>query len=401
MKKIFLSTLLLCVATLVPAQNRSTLIHFKDGKIAEYNCDEIDSINFSDAVTYDLDIEATEFHNTYYGSGQYQVHLSDAPISDKGLPTQVGQTLVRFYAIGEKPITGRYVASSSVEEGVLYKDDSYLCVMLCKAIGDNGAPQGYVVGFEDAVANVVYNSNGNYNIELKGTLKDMEGVDVKTIRIRYSGPMTFTNKDPESYDMLENDVTVVPTGISGRYTNVAGKYGSYTITFYNCELDSEGFIVGPGELFNIGILTEEATSMDVSKLAGSYTPTPAMQGPWNPGNYLQGELVSYYGMYLPVGTYYSVYGDGGAEINMKGFVKSGTINISVDGDAITYNCDLTTENGKKVTMNVTGNASDITDQTKGAKGTEIKSRTAEVFGFPVATRDKINDTPATLYFIKK
>ena len=414
MKKIFTLALLLCMATFVSAQNRSTLIHFKNGKVVEYNCDEIDSINFSDAVTYDLDIVATNTHSSYYGpastgAGQYQIHLSEAPISDKGLPTQVDQTIVRIYALGEassdshnaKVPSGRYTPSNTFEVGTLYNGDNWFCLIVCTGINEDGTPEGYQVPFEDAVANIEYHSNGTYDVEVKGTLREVTGVTIRTVRFKYSGPMPFVNKDPSSYEMLQNDITMIPTGASGGYNNVEGRYGSYQISFYNCELDDQGFNIGAGELLNIAFLTEEGTPMDVSKLAGDYTPTEAFEGPWEPGRYMKG--VAYPGYNIPIGTYYITFDENGEQTRTVGYVHAGTFNIAVDGENITYTCNFVTENGKAITMTYTGTASEIIDQSvSGAKPFGVKSKPATVNGLPAATRaTAANETAPTLNFIKR
>ncbi|MDO4159080.1 MAG: hypothetical protein Q4D41_01315 [Prevotellaceae bacterium] len=372
MKKILFSTIfLLCMTTLSFAQNRSVLMHLKSGEIKEFNVADIDSLTFSDPVNYDLDIVATSTLSLYYGSGEYYVTISDAPMDSDGLPTQVGQTIVRFYAIGEKSIdsnnailpSGRYVSGSSLEEGSIYDGEGYMVVLRCTGIDAEGNIDGYQIDLETCVANVEYKSNGTYDIEFKGSLSEIEGVDFTNIRMTYSGPIAFENNDPSAYKTLAEDVNMVPTAMSGRYTNMAGAYGNYSIAFYNCPLDEDGFIIGAGELMSVELLTSESASMDISKIAGTYTISSALEGPWAPYNFLDGSLYEYYGMYIPLGTYYTVYGEGGSSTNLYGFAKDGTVVVTVDGTNITFDFDLIVEGGKSLTMDFTGDASTIQDYT--------------------------------------
>ena len=113
---------------------------------------------------------------------------------------------------------------------------------------------------------------------------------------------------------------------------------------------------------NLELLTQEAQPMDLSKIAGTYTVTSALQGPWAPGNWLDGQLYEFYGQYMPIGTYYSVYDADGNKTNMNGFARSGSVVVTVDGDNVTFNLDLVAEGGHSIKMNYTANKSVFVDQ---------------------------------------
>lgn len=85
MKKYILSAILLCIATVVMAQERSTFIHMKSGDIVEMNYNDIDSITIGELMTYDEVMNATYVKHIYYGGTNYMLHFSDKPISDEGL----------------------------------------------------------------------------------------------------------------------------------------------------------------------------------------------------------------------------------------------------------------------------------------------------------------------------
>ena len=92
MKIIFMAAFLACFTMFGYAQSRSALVHLKSGKVVEYDVDDIDSINFTDPVTYDELIEdATYSMGVYFGNGEYLTQISNAPMDSDGLPTQAGQ----------------------------------------------------------------------------------------------------------------------------------------------------------------------------------------------------------------------------------------------------------------------------------------------------------------------
>lgn len=390
MKKILLSALFFCITLLGFAQSRSALIHLKSGEVKEFDVANIDSITFTDAVTYDKQLTATQSLGIYYGGGQYLVELSDQPISSNGLPTQAGQVIVRFIAFGvddadsrnAKLPSGRYTPATTFAPGTLYNSSSSLQAMVCTGLDSVGAPLGYTIPFDKtAVANVEYKSDGTYAIDFKGQCSSkLDGAAFQNIHVTYDGAISFDNQDPKSYELLDKDVVMVPTGSAIGYSNVAGSYGDYSCTFYNTPLDDEKFVIGAGELMNLELLTPEAQPMDLSKLAGTYTVTSALEGPWAPGNWLDGQLYEYYGIYMPLGTYYSTYDANGNKTNMNGFARSGSVVVTVEGDDVTFNCDLVAEGGHTIKMNYTVNKSAFVDQSA-SSGAPVANKSSKKNSF--------------------
>lgn len=371
MKKYILSAALMAMATFATAQtSKSAFIHLKSGAVQEISCADIDSITFGNHVTYDKDIKAEYTKSIYYGDGEYLVCLSDAPISPDGLPTQKGQVVIRFYAFAEKDADprnavlpeGTYTASDSFEKGTVYLSDNYLCALVCTEMTSEG-PDGYSVPFSSAKVTVKHNDSG-YNIEFIGdTGEKYDEIDFQTLRAEFNGEMKFENQDPTAYDMLAEDVTMVPTMLSGRYA-VSDTYGNYSIALLNCPLDDEGYIIGAGELANLEILTTPSANMNINDIAGEYTVASVLDGPYNPGSFLSGTLYEYYSMYIPMGTYYTKYGDDGSSTNMYAFATGGNVKVSTDGTNVTFDCDFVTENQKHVKINYTAPASGIVDMTQ-------------------------------------
>ena len=370
MKKIFILTIMFCIALTSSAQNRSTLIHMKSGEIKELDCNEIDSITFTDAVEYDIEFTANLSMGIYYGNGGYLVQVSNAAMSEDGLPTEAGQYIFRIFAYAENSIdprhailpSGRYVSGSNTSPGTLYNaGEGYTSLLVCNEIKD-GEPVGYMANFEDAVANVEYFSNGTYKIDLKGIYKNEDNI----VRVQsvFNGTIDFDCQDPSVYDLLTEDVVMQPNYLTGNYTS--GNSGDFSLVFFNCEIDKDFFIVGPGELLNLELFVEPGKPMDINKLAGEYVVQSMpniVEGTemQQPGHFGSGMMYEYYGRFIPIGSYYTTYVENGAEGKIKGLATGGTVKVTIDGDMLTFDVDLEVEGGHHVTMNYTHDASMIAD----------------------------------------
>ncbi len=368
MKKIILSAIALMVVTATMAQNRPMYLHMKSGEVKEFEYNEVDYIDFGEEVTYDLEFEATSTYCAYFGGNDYSLSLSDAPMSDNGFPTQAGQNLVRLYIVAPESANsndarlegGRYALSPDYALGNIYNSSSYTFLFQNIEMQD-GSPYGWTIEMESGALNIEYDAAGNANLVFRGKMHDYgEGYESlpKNVKVTFKGNINYDNQDPSSYQTLTQDVTMVPTGLSGGYSNSPGYYGNYSLTYYNVTLDDEGYITSAGELLNFEILTPESATMDIAnQLPGDYTITDAMNGPWAAGNFLDGQL--YPGYNFPMGTYYTVYGEGGSETRVKGFVKDGTVHVDVADGNVTMTANLIAEGGHTITMNYTAPESSI------------------------------------------
>lgn len=368
MKKIILSAIAVMVATVTMAQNRPVYLHMKSGEVKEFEYNEVDYIDFGEEVTYDLEFEATSTYCAYFGGNDYSLSLSDGPMSETGFPTEADQNLVRLYIVANESADsnnpriegGRYALGADYALGNIYNSSSYTFLFQNIEMRD-GSPYGWTIEMESGALNVEYDAAGNANLVFRGKMHDYgEGYESlpKNVKVTFKGAINYDNQDPNSYQTLTEDVTMVPTGLSGGYSNSPGYYGNYSLTYYNVTLDAEGYITSAGELMNFEILTAEGETMDIaSQLPGDYTITDAMNGPWNVGNFLDGQIYPGYG--IPIGTYYTVYGEGGSETRLKGFVKDGTVHFDVADGNVTIKANLIAEGGHKITMEYTAPESSI------------------------------------------
>lgn len=187
--------------------------------------------------------------------------------------------------------------------------------------------------------------------------------------------------------------------LSGRYS-VMSTYGNYSIALLNCPLDDEGFVVGAGELLNLELLTNPSPTMDINDIAGEYTVTSVLEGPYNPGSFLSGtlyEVMTDY--YLPMGTYYTTFDSKGATTNMNAFITGGSVKVLTDGTNVTFMCNLITENDKHVNVNFTAPASGIIGQSQSSNGAPAR-RSGTMSFKPANAKSIYSHTPA-LRLIRK
>lgn len=374
MKKFLLAALIACFAIITQAQTRPAIIHLKDGKSAEFDIAQIDSITFGKAVTYDKTLQATYAQGVYFGSGMYLTAISDQEMNN-GLPMTDGQVVVWFYAVGDESADathailppGRYPAIDRVIPYGILKDTKYLKAMIGK--GTKTADGRDSVGIEtiafdiDATVNVDWQTNGTYLIDFKGQTSQSAQAGFSNLNLIYQGNFEYINQDPAYYEKLDKDVTMMPNGGSGGYSLASdGTYGTYNFAFFNAPVDAQGFISGAGELINLMVLTQPTTNVDVTKLPGTYTVGDIMSDDaWKPGRFLSGIHLESYGSYFSFGTYYTTYDADGQQTSLRGYVTGGTVTISLNDakDQVHFVLDLVVDGGHKVKMEYTIPASSI------------------------------------------
>lgn len=373
MKRQLLFFLLAVVCMMANAQNQKRMyIHTKSGSVVEYAYQDIDSITFGNNADYAIDVQATNTFNLYYGStddtGWYLVCLSDAAITNDGLPSVNPQHLLRVYFNAKKsndsnnaflPCGHYELTSGTGRDSVYSKNTSYI---EANSVNEKGEVDGFQVALKSLSADVNNNSDGSYSIKVTGVLDD--GNDTK-VRFFYTGKLDFQNNDPAYFVPLSNDVKVESANLSGGYSvNQDKLFGNYTLTYYNCPLDDDGFVVGAGQLMNFELLTPYAEHIDLTKLPGTYDVVMPVDGAvYEPGKYIGGIWTEFYGMYMPIGSYYTELDENGAN-KCYGLGTNGTVTVTVDGTQITLVSDLKTAEGYKMEMNIAADASKISDLTQ-------------------------------------
>lgn len=371
MKKILLTALVSLFALGLQAQTRSAFVHLKSGETKEYTVSAIDSITFGAHVDYDREFEAKYSLAYYYGDGQYWVMLSDQPISDRAMPTVAGQTIVAFYAIAEPDEfphsatlpENHYVAGNVVQNGALATTDTGLTyVMICSGFDDDGNAQGWRMDITTADALVKHTADGGYYIDYKCDLGERnEAADFQRSHVTYNGPLSFICMDKTAYDIIEQDITIVPDWMQGSHTsNADDEYSYWSIAFSNVPR-SDDYITGAGDYMVFELITKYESPMNVDNLAGEYTVASVNTRPYQPGHFLTGSVEEIFGMAMPIGTYYNPYDESGYTTNTIALAMGGTLKVTTDTDSITFDASIEVEGGHTITLKHTGAKAEISD----------------------------------------
>ncbi|MCI6161115.1 MAG: hypothetical protein PUH24_06765 [Prevotellaceae bacterium] len=315
------------------------------------------------------------YHGNFYKNrvGYYMLTLCDGPISKSGLPTRVGDKAVHFF-LGDAIATdgdnamvtpGTYRISDGHDVSTV---DAYNSRFIVATIVENGeATQGYVYKYVDGTVTVNHDAEGTYSIVAEMRI-EREGTE-EFIKCTFNGKLPFTNRDPARYNPLAEDVNMVPHAMSGNYTKSSnGDYGIYNFAIYNTPVDAGGFISGAGELICFTLISPYSATMDLDKLAGSYSDV-VVSAPgitYKPFTFLAGMYEEFYGSYMPQGSFYCRYGDS-MEMETLGLFAKGNVDVTKDGDNITLKANMLTMQNKRVTVECTAPSSSFYDYSSYAK----------------------------------
>ena len=315
---------------------------------------------------YLLNLRASVAKNHYYGDyfdkgvGVYYLSFSDKELDNQLYPKEEDQEALRIalgaelskddnHAILPK---GSYKASSELKNGTIYL--SQAAYVRCELLNDRGLiEKGVVVALKEGTAEVKEDAKG-YSVVVDCVLSD----DSK-VRVEYVGELAFRNLDKKGYVPLDRDVAVKPTQFSGRYIKYTAEnenevsYGNYSLALFNVLTDDQGFIVGEGELVNCEFLVNPSVPMNLDDLTGTYKIVKAEPSVvLKPYDMLAGMMYDMYGMYVPIGTSYTLYDEYALPL-CYGLVADGKAEIKVEGETITFALDFVTEKGKKVSIHYT------------------------------------------------
>lgn len=322
-------------------------------------------------------LKATEAAGWYYGdlagngTSCYFLFLSNAGISEKGAPTAPGQ-FIRFPFFAENAAagselvlpTGKYSfdANSGYDAGsILTSNVSFIDAFWNPTVANPTADDlvGYIYNAADkGQVDITKDADGKYTISVDMNLanisEDGDTLDKKHVTMTYTGAVTCTDHDPAKYTPVSGDYKLNIPNASGRYENaVEFGYGNYSIAFYSVALNGEGYIVGPGDLFNVELLVDAAEEGDLSKIAGTYTCAPFDGGVFTPGHFVGGKWYeAMAGYYIPAGTALTVYtGEGDNLVDSAyGLASDGTITVTNKGKGIyRFDIDYTTPESAHVT----------------------------------------------------
>ena len=317
-----------------------------------------DAINIVQAlyetpVVYDYELDA-EYQSGYYygtqfglnGEHNYYTWLSSLPFDDAGY-TQPGGTYYLFDIFAPAPEdendpkipTGTYTLGEfgATDEFTFTPDYS-----MGMALSEDGSMRTMDVTFAEGTLEVS-EEGGNYVFDAK--LTDNEG---KMHHVTYTGPATYDVEGGSDvgYSVIENDLTVdITTAVAGYVADESGVM-NVSINLTDMPVDSEGYVTPPGTIVSLDAYMPFDENGYIE--AGTYNVNFDM----TEGTLYPGEMMDFFGMLLPMGTYAEYYDEAGNAY--YGFITSGSVEIS--GSAGYYDIDLklVTEQGYNITGSYSG-----------------------------------------------
>lgn len=341
------------------------------------------------------------YYPNYYGDGTscYQVVMTncESGFSEGGqgtLPNGPGQLLCVFLCgpqsadknNPEVPV-GEYTFAETPSAFTFSSDFSHWVDAFTDSDGSLKGWQMPPVGGTISITK----ENGVYSVVANITVKPNDGDEIQC-SATYNGEI---NKPGPMPGLPSADYSLTIPNLSGIYY---ASEGVFNLSFYGCQLDENGFIIGRGDLTNVMIVYRGNGDL-LNALVGEHTCVPYLESQNSQdGNYLGGYLYAITSDFvLPMGTYNAIYNDYG-QIEACGLAAGGTINVAPIGDIkdgnLKFDFNLTTEQGGKMTGSWSGNVygkieglepagvEDITDDNQpimGLSGCIVAPSDAQIF----------------------
>lgn len=332
-------------------------------------------LDFSTESDLYADVKSTTTLAWYYGLYDYLdsdlvfLSLCNAELDPySAMPSGEGE-LIRLYMYTEKTsmenvalAAGTYTIKENPEGAFDIRGGDYgssFCM---------STDQGWMqIGYESGTVTVERDGN-MYKIVANLVLADGEGTKV---RGTFEGELKFDDLT-DGYFHFDSDMNEVLTGHSGGIYEGDENYSEYMMTFYNCELDEDGFIIGAGYIFNATLFFDVAGG----DYSGVYTPDHDWDNGFKRYTYVPGAMMDYSGFHIPYGTYLAEYDEYGTMVRI-GLVVDGDIDVSIADGVLKMSGVLTTDKGHEITVSYEG-PENLTDMrgTYSSTSASVKVRTA-------------------------
>ena len=333
----------------------------------------------------DLDVKFTakEFWCGFYGdflgigTGLYLVEINDGPIDDAGYLTGTGNAIT-LAVNGELPKAGEtvtlpvgiYKTNLEVTDNFkIINEDVGFYLSFVEMMYD-GETTSYTDFISDGTMKVTNNGNGKYTIacDLDMFYVDADGNQVEDGNMQgtYTGEIfvdDYRTEEEPLYELLEGDVNL------GEMTECAGSFYQFTkselsdyyLSLFAAEYDWEKEeFTKPGYMMAIDLFTEYSEEPDFKMLNADFT--AAELDKYEEWTYQPGTVTLSQGEPIWLGTFVDeiseqVDPDTGEKYYGYGksaMITGGTIKGTSDGETVTFELDLVTETGGKVTGTYTG-----------------------------------------------
>lgn len=287
---------------------------------------------------YDVDFTAYylggEFYGDWldFGNDNFYIQLSDVGVNENGTDNPDGNfLLIDLYSPfaedqnNPAPAPGEYKANSTDQEFSINCGYSYYYYTdhAGEICGKTNLAGGTMVIKK---VDLVYKVTADFTL-----------ADGQTVHCEYEGPFVLpAYNDNSDIPMIENSISTTFKGASA--VNYGNDFGAYNVAVLLWDMEentSTGNLIAPGHLLKLDLMTDFA---DGNITPGEYEIDA--YGTNAPFTYLEGSIMDFYGIHIPVGTYIQYYNSEG-EVDGYGFINGGTVNIQKDGNGYKFDLKLT------------------------------------------------------------
>lgn len=379
--------------------------HVADGNIKGTYTGALEVENVTDDSG--LDLLADQFWCGYYGdylglgTGMYMIEINDGTIDDAGYLTSPG-TAITLAVNGAMPAEGETVTlpvgtySTDLETTENFKiinEDVgfYLSFVEMMVAGETTSYTDFI---SKGTMTVTNQGGGQFVIycDLDMFYEDADGnvVEDGNMKGAYTGEIyveDYTSggggEEEPLYETYPFDVDLgeMTECVGSFYKFSKSQLGNYYLSLFNLGVDWENEVFnGPGQILTIDLFTDYTEKPDLNQLNATFT--VAEDGEYEEWTYQPGKVFLDKGEAAWTGSYIDEICEKEDEegkyfgYGRSSMVTGGTIKATSDGTNVTFEIDLTTETGNKITgkysgqPDVTASANNTIDA---AKARKIKS----------------------------
>lgn len=296
------------------------------------------------------------------GTAYYYIFLSDCGVSEGGGPEGPGH-LARILCNAPAPADpknltipeGTWTASETYAVGnfALFGDSQFIDCFVDPDTGEGLV--GYIYDLTAGSLTVKKTDDGSCAISFEGKGAIYDDVDetkviaTADISMSYAGAIPAVSDETSSYPTFEAGRAMDIPDASGRYSG-----GGYSICFYGCPLDRDGFIIGAGDFLNIELNVESEGTPLLARNYTWYDLQALMDGtataPYGPGTFMGGMMYNMYGMTMPIGTYFQHFNSDGYADAIALAAEGSKINVTDKGNGIyLFEFDILSPEGHRFT----------------------------------------------------
>ena len=302
------------------------------------------------AYEYNLDVFAGIYYGDAYGvNGEHNFYtwISDVGFDADGFSQPNGvYYLFDIYAPApedqENPVlvAGTYtIGEANATDEMTFTPD-YSTAFQNSDSGDGTTL--FDVTFKDGTVEVSYEGE---NMIIEAFLTDNND-DLH--HVVFNGPAVWTVDLPGQIEEITDPVDFAATLAQASYVNDDGSTMEVNMLFTDMEVDAEGYLVGAGSYLLVD------ASMPFNEDGTIATGTYTFSEDYSPMTMYPGEMVEFFGMMFPMGTYLQYYETAESDTPLYGLLVDGSMEISGEPGNYTIEFNAVNAAGVSVSTSYTG-----------------------------------------------